>query len=305
MKKQLGLGAVIVGVLCLSLGGPVGAQVVVPAGYSVEEVAAGLDGPEGMALVGAGQIFVCEAQANQLPGLPVKSDLTRVRRNGKTTTLSSGSGTTWVDVARDPSGGLFVTQLGGGLGGVQQIHPNGSPGWFVPTGNLTGIAYDGATGDLYVGRTSGSILRIDAAGSVSTFRSSTRADGLIVTDDRILLAAVLTRFVGGVPFSNQIVAYDLESGVEAVLADNLGTRIDFIALGRDGEIFATDSADGSLRRLVPDGSGGYTPEVFATGFSSTSVRFPTFSFNAVEVAPDGRIYVSDYGAGKIYVIAEE
>lgn len=39
--------------------------------------------------------------------------------------------------------------------------------------------------------------------------------------------------------------------------------------------------------------------------ASSSVRFPTLSFNAVEVALGGRNYVSDYGEGKIYAIEKE
>ncbi len=76
-------------------------------------------------------------------------------------------------------------------------------------------------------------------------------------------------------------------------------------MGRQGEIFVSDADEGEIRRLVPLASGDYAVELFATGFSDGSVRFPDLSFLGLAVAPDGRLYASDYGAGKVYVIDED
>lgn len=296
---------------CLVAGGAQAQTVLVP-GFSIEEVASGLNGPEGMVPVGSSKVVVAEAQ-NVPPGDPVNRVLTRVKRNGKTKVLAQVNGLQWINVGEDPWGGYLAAQFGTPNGGVQEISRKGVLGNFyatggVPgiTGNLIGVVADPVTGDIFAAATSGSILRIDRAGNISEFKDrSVRADGLQLTDDRILLAAVRFRVDGGGNLCcfNQVEAWDIDSGAETVLATSVGTRIDFVAQGENGgPIYVSDAADGMIRRLVDDGAGGFLVEDFAAGFSTTSVAFPGLSFNSVAVARDGDLWVADYGAGKIYAL---
>ncbi len=50
---------------------------------------------------------------------------------------------------------------------------------------------------------------------------------------------------------------------------------------------------------MPLASGEYHVELFASGFSDTSLRSPGLSFLGLAVAPDGRLYASDFGAGEL------
>jgi hypothetical protein len=294
------------------------AEIVVPEGYVIERVADGLNGPEGMALTGAGRLAIVEAQ-DVPPGAPQELRLSVLNRAGKTvsTVVGPGPGCCWVDVVRDPGRGYFATQIFSR--GVQRIGFNGEVGEFLGTSRAAvGIALDETYDDLYVSTAGGALFfggkieRLDVFGNRSDFRINTRAVGLEVTDGRVLLAAVKQRLTDAGVFDNQVVAYDLVTDEETVLASDLGTDIGFLTVGGEGEIYVSDTQEGVVRRLVPDGAGGYTAEIFVSGLTTSSVRYPgdeteprAYSWKGLAFAPDGRLYVTDYGAGALYVISEE
>jgi hypothetical protein len=286
--------------------------VTVPPGYSIKVVASGLNGPEGLDLWGAGHIAICEAiDVASEPGLPA-SHLTLVQRKGRAETVASDNGEAgvWVDVAIDPQRGYFVSTLGGAARGIKLVTFDGQVSQFSsPLVHFGGIALDSLTGDLYAAHISygaTSIDRIAPDGTRSVFKAGVRPEGMAITAGRVLIATI--QFVDNVPV-NQVVAFDLNTGTETVLAVNVGTRIGAVAVSKRGDILITDEKDGRIRRLSPDDSGAYIVSEFASGFSTTSARYPAdlrpefgLSFNNLAFDPAGRLYVTDYGAGKLYLI---
>jgi hypothetical protein len=286
------------------------ASIAVPRGYTVKVVASGLNGPEGVGFLRSGHVAVCEA-------IDVGSDasrLTLVQRNGRAETVASDPGVAWVGVAIDPQRGYFVSTLSGpNPPGIKLVTFDGQVSTFGSrsSGQFTGIVLDALTGDLYAAHvTSGSSIdRIEPDGTRSVLKAGVWPEGMTITDDRVLIAAIqrATAPPNGVsPPPNRIVAFDLNAGTETVLAENVGTLIGGIAVSKRGEILVSDHKDGRIRRLSPDGSGAYTLSVFASGFSTASARFPVgvraLSFNNLAFDPAGRLYVTDYAAGKLYVI---
>jgi hypothetical protein len=285
-----------------------------PPGYRVELIASGLSGPEGLEVVGAGQVAVVES-VDVPPAVPSSTRLTMVARGGHMRPLASHeSADIWVDVVGHPGGGFYVASLG--LGGPDQpgiyhVDPNGEvTNLGAPPAHYVSIVRDDQTGDLYTARVpfSGapSIARISPEGFATTIQPQTRAQGLLVTPDRVLIASVQFRNAGGQPFRNQVIAWDLASGAEAVLASNVGTLAGCLAMGRSGDLYLSDFKDGSIRRIAHDGTGGYTVSAFASGFSSSSARYPPgptqLSFNYLAFDQAGGLYVTDYGSGTLYRI---
>ncbi|HEX6902534.1 MAG TPA: hypothetical protein VF789_22630 [Thermoanaerobaculia bacterium] len=296
---------------------PSRAQITVAPGYTVKVVAEGLDGPEGLGAHGAGQIAVVEAIDE--PGLQFTSAtprLTLVHPSGRRRTLASETGLLWIDVVRDPSRGYFVTMLGGNATpqtrGIRLVLPSGRVSPFLSANyHFTGIALDRETGDLYVSRVSpsSSIDRVEPDGTSSVFLANVRPEGVVVTRDRILLATLQYRPATAPTAFNQVVAINLDTGAETLIATNLGTLVGNIEVSDAGEIFVSDFKDGKIRRLTPDGTGTYTVSMLAEGLSTSSQRYPPntppyfgLSFNHLAFDPAGRLYVSDFGAGRLYVI---
>lgn len=177
---------------------------------------------------------------------------------------------------------------------------------------MTGIALDRRTGDLYVSRVAPnptSIDRVTPDGTRSVFAANVRPEGLAIALGRKLIATIQRRPTSNSPMVNQVVSFHLGTGDETILASGVGTLIGAVAVSETGEIFVSDHKDGKIRRLRPDGAGGYRLSVFASGFSTSSRRYPPdlaphfgLSFNHLVFGSRGRLYVSDYGAGRIYAI---
>jgi hypothetical protein len=300
-------------VLVFSLVASLAAQVAMD-GYDIHLLADGFNGPEGLRVLGAGQVILVESGSDLAPGQPredLEPRLLQVKRNGKVRVLAEGPDMTWVDVEHDPSRGYFVTELlravyGGDPGGVQRVRSNGDASVFATfPGDAIGIAVDRSSGDLYVSNSAARIERIAPDGTVTSMLGGVRANGLCHLGDDRLLAAVWRDFRFGDPGSafvvNSLIEFDLATGAETTLVAGLGSTMGFLACPSSGEIFVADQADGEVRRLTPD-SGGYTIETFASGFSGSSLSFPGGSFNGVGVGADGSVYVSDFGAGELYSI---
>lgn len=302
--------------LSILVAAPTPAQITVPPGFTAEIVAAGLDGPEGIGILGSGQIAVCEAiDAPNLNFPSTTPRLTIVHPSGRRRTLASETGLVWIDVVRDPSRGYFVTMLGGPTPqnrGIRLVLPNGRVTPFLSAnGHFTGIALDRESGDLYVAHAAlgGSIDRVEPDGTSTVFLADVRPEGVVVTGDQVLLATIQYRPATAPTAFNQVVAIDLDTGAGTLIAANLGTLVGNIEVSDAGEIFVSDFKDGKIRRLTPDGTGAYTVSEFVSGLSTTSRRYPPnvppyfgLSFNHLAFDPAGRLYVSDFGAGKIYVI---
>jgi DNA-binding beta-propeller fold protein YncE len=293
------------------------AQPTVPSGFTIEALAPGLDGPEGVALIGGGHVAVVEAiDSVTAPPFVATRRLMLVQKNGKRRVLAQETGiVTWVGVVRDEERGFFVTTLGGLPRGIRLIGNNGDVAtFFATTVQYTGIALDAYTGDLYVAHVApgpASIDRIDRNGVSSVFAPNLRPEGLLVTDDRRLVATIQRQPAFGPPTTvNAVAIYDLVSGGVVIAAANVGTQIGSVAVGKSGDIFVSDYRDGVIRRLTPNGIGGYTVSMFASGFSTQSQRFPNappqfgLSFNELAFDPSGEhLYVSDYGSGRLYRIS--
>ncbi len=287
----------------------------VPDGYRVELVASGLSGPEGLVAFGAGQVAVVEATDLPAPPRP-PSQLTLVSRSGHARPLAVHEALdVWVAAAGHPGGGFYVASLQGlpaDLPGIYHVDVNGAvtrtP---APAAHYVNVALDGRTGDLYAAQVPlsggiGSIAMMAPSGFVTTIRDRTRAQGLVVTGDRVLIAAVQRRNVGGAFFTNQVIAWDLASGEETVLATDVGALAGALAMSRSGNLYLSDFRDGAIRRLEPNGSGGYAVSEFVSGLSTSSLRYPgpnPQSFNYLAFDPSGALYVTDFGAGTLYRIA--
>lgn len=304
-------GTLVASLLLVAGGAPRAAtQPAVAVGFSIRQVASGLDGAQGMALMGAGQIAVVEQiDRPRTPDMPPPR-LTLVRQNGTRRVLASASaGASWFDVKLDPSRGFL---LGSVLSprGIDLVHHNGDLDVFAPfDAHVTGIALDDRTGDLFLARfaprQAPSIVRMRTDGTVSVFKAGVRAAGMIITADRRLIAAVQRRTAAAL--TNEVVSYDLEDGSERVLASGVGTLVGSVAVSRSGDIFVSDFDDGQVRRIACVDGDCATAE-FASAFSTESRRypggpfFPGLSFNSLAFDPAGRLYVSDYAAGRIFVI---
>jgi hypothetical protein len=279
----------------------------------MELFATGLNGPEGMHIQGSGQVAVAEGiNLTALEGnnLPHTRRLTILSPGGQRRTLASETGmAAWVDVVRDPNRGYFVAALMGGPGenGVRLVRPNGMVTNFL-TANAFYVAVemDQRSGNLYAAKISASNGSIDVVapdGTVAGFKDDLRVGDLLMTGDGVLLATIQRRpFLPLSTRVNQVVAFDLATGEETLVASGVGSGAGSLALSPSGEIFVSDFTDGKIRRLVPDGQGSFVVGEFATGFSTSCRRYPDTSFNFLAFDAAGRLYVSDYGAGEIYRI---
>jgi hypothetical protein len=161
-----------------------------------------------------------------------------------------------------------------------------------------GIAYDSATGDIYVGSIHRrAIYRLTPEGSVEELGTSSE-DGLmevlgiwVDADRRRLWAATgegeFREPFDGPPRINELVRYDLETarleGRWPIPDDELRLLND-VATGPDGTAWATDTVRGELFRVGPDGE----LELFH--------RYPELVFlNGIAVSPDdGAIYLGHF-----------
>ena len=171
-----------------------------------------------------------------------------------------------------------------------------------------GIAYDSATGDIYVGSIHRrAIYRLTPGGSVEELGTSSK-DGLmevlgiwVDADRRTLWAATgegeFREPLDGPPRRNELVRYDLVTarlnGRWPIPDDELRLLND-VATGPDGTAWATDTVRGELFRVGPDDE----LELFH--------RYPDLVFlNGIAVSPDdGAIYLGHF-AGLSVVSPED
>ncbi|MFP5284196.1 MAG: gluconolaconase, partial [Thermoanaerobaculia bacterium] len=164
-----------------------------------------------------------------------------------------------------------------------------------------GIAHDPETGAFFVGSIQKrKIVRIDKAGKASDFTASGQ-DGLwdvlglrVDPASRTLWAcSAAGASAGELDGTSSLFRYDLKTGKLLGRYDLPGRPrlCNDIALGRDGEVFVTDSKGGMLHRLRKQEGGDYRLETF--------VGPGTFIYpNGITVSSDLRkLFVADFKKG--------
>ncbi|MEX1309324.1 MAG: SMP-30/gluconolactonase/LRE family protein [Candidatus Sulfomarinibacteraceae bacterium] len=171
-----------------------------------------------------------------------------------------------------------------------------------------GIAYDSATGDIYVGSIHRrAIFRLTPAGAVEELGTSSKDElmevlGIWVDAERRALWAAtgegeFREPFDGPPRRNELVRYNLDTarldGRWPVPDDELRLLND-VATGPDGTAWATDTVRGELYRVGPEGE----LELFH--------RYPDLVFlNGIAVSPDdGAVYLGHF-AGLSVVSPED
>lgn len=220
-----------------------------------------LDGPQGVAVSGAGELFVLGDFSRNL----VSFDVASGTENGVVDNFSfpvNASG----DAEIGPDGDLYVVRINPSVakGGVYRYDgQTGAPlGAFTPVNlSIGGITF-GPGGDLYVSDPlNDQVLRFDGqTGSlVGTFASGNivQAEGLEFGPDGNLYVADAV--------GDAIVRYDGSTGAFLDVFDS-GSQLDLVedvAFDPDGFLYASVTGNSTIRRYDP--SAGASSDVFATG----------------------------------------
>ena len=130
------------------------------------------DGPAGLAVNGAGDLFVSDSVAHLIR--KISGGIVSTFAGDGTAATIDGAGTsasikTPTGIVFDSSGNLFVAEGQGGA--IRKIDPSGNVTTFAATGNFgfpTGITIDGADNLYVAARNTDLILRITPAGMVSS-----------------------------------------------------------------------------------------------------------------------------------------
>ena len=274
-----------------------------------------LDGPAGIALDAAGNLFVADtghcrvlvlpARAGVLDGLHV--------RPGHTATLAGGSCTGPgaighpSDVAVDSHGDVFIAEataqrvqeVRAGSRGVVTVAGTGSGGFngnglAATSSELdqpTGVAVDGA-GDLFIADTANCRVRVLPATSTTTLFGQAVTAGHLFTVAGTGVCGSAGQ--GGPVQSAQLwnpVAVTLDAAGDLLVADSGDQSVLLAPAGAGGSFYGTAVGAGDLGTVV-GGTGSYGPYL-ADGLPANG---PTAELNdprGLAVGPTGALFVTD------------
>jgi hypothetical protein len=274
-----------------------------------------LDGPAGIALDAAGNLFVADRGHCRVLVLPARAgvlDALHVRP-GHTATVAGGSCTGPgaighpSDVAVDSRGDVFIAEataqrvqeVRSGSRGVVTVAGTGSGGFngnglAATSSELdqpTGVAVDGA-GDLFIADTANCRVRVLPAASTTTLFGQAVTAGHLFTVAGTGVCGSAGQ--GGPVQSAQLwnpVAVTLDAAGDLLVADIGDQSVLLVPAGAGGSFYGTAVGAGDLGTVV-GGTGSYGPYL-ADGLPANG---PTAELNdprGLAVGPTGALFVTD------------
>ena len=274
-----------------------------------------LDGPAGIALDAAGNLFVADTNHCRVLVLPARAGLLDGLhvRPGHTATLAGGSCTGPgaighpSDVAVDSHGDVFIAEataqrvqeVRSGSRGVVTVAGTGSGGFngnglAAASSELdqpTGVAVDGA-GDLFIADTANCRVRVLPATSTTTLFGQAVTAGHLFTVAGTGVCGSAGQ--GGPVQSAQLwnpVAVTLDAAGDLLVADSGDQSVLLVPAGAGGSFYGTAVGAGDLGTVV-GGTGSYGPYL-ADGLPANG---PTAELNdprGLAVGPTGALFVTD------------
>jgi hypothetical protein len=293
-------------------------------------VAATFNGPTGVALDAAGNLYVADRASNKIRRVTPAGVVTTFAGSGtgQTTAVNGPAASATIfgpsAVAVDASGNVWVAEQSGNR--VRRITPAGTVSTVAgsPTGasggadgngtaatfnSPLGIAVD-AAGNAYVAEYSGNRLRkIDPAGNVTTLASGFNQPRSVVVD-----AAGNLYVADG---ANHVIKRITSAGVVSVVAgsgtaggtDGTGTAASFdtptgLAIDRAGTLFVTEFVGNRIRRIAPDGAVTTVAGTGTAGTRDAAATAATFNGpHAIAVNDDGTLAVVEYWANRVRTVS--
>jgi sugar lactone lactonase YvrE len=296
-------------------------------------MAASFDSPEGLAVDGAGNVFVADSNSSTIRKITPDGIVTTLAGTAGLGGSADGTGAAarfnWPGgVAVDGAGNVFVADSNSST--IRKITPDGIVTTFAGTAGMSGgadatgaaarfnmptaVAVDGS-GSLFVADTrNGTIRKITPAGVVTTFAG---VAGSLGNTDGTGAAARFESPIGiAVDRSGNVFVTDYDTvrkitsaGVVTTLAgtagrtgstDGIGAAARFnypygVAADGSGNLFVADSYNNAVRKITPDGvvttiAGGASGSADGAG---AAARFNAPYGVAVDGA--GNLFVSDWG----------
>jgi sugar lactone lactonase YvrE len=250
----------------LLLGGIAPAHAQVTYGGVQTTVGSGLSGPSGVAVDGAGDVFIADYYNNRVVEVPAGG--------GSQTTVGVGLSNP-AGVAVDGAGDVFIADYGNSrvvevqVGGAQITVASG-------LSDPTGVAVDGA-GDVFITEWefNGSVVEIQVGGTQTTVASGLENPYGVAVDGAgdVFIAD---------EFDNEVVEVPAGSSSQIIVGSGLN-HPSGVAVDRGGNVFI---ADRNNNRVVEVPAGGGAQITVGSGLS-----FPT----GVAVDGAGDVFVADYG----------
>lgn len=261
-------------------------------GIPTQVFTSGISFPIGMAEDANGNVYIAEYSGDAVYKETLQPDGTYVR-----STVAAGFSTGPVGLAIDSVGNVYIgLDLSGGTSRLlkETLQGNGSyVQSFIGTcsNDVYGIVVDGS-GNVFATCNPGTNTVIKFAPSGSTYTPST-----IFTSPGAILAGLALDASGNVFVAKEYtnIIYKLTpvgspatttSYTSSSITIGTGTSAFDLALDSSGDLFVADSA-GKVRLEVPNGGGGYTETILASGLTSVY---------GITVGPSGTIYFGSGGA---------
>jgi sugar lactone lactonase YvrE len=246
-----------------------------------------LNFPIGLAIGGAGEVYVADAGNNRVRKI-VSGVISTLAGNGEAGDADgTGPGAAFnypFGVAVDGAGNVLVTDLGSGR--VRQVTPLGMVKTMFGTGGRGFFDGDEPVGRMY---SPGGIV-IDPKGDV------------IVTDDnairKLSAGQGVGTFVGSVPGNQD------GTGKNALFYDPSSVKFDAA-----GNMYVADAGNANIRKVTPGGQstilagndqywGPHVPS-FQTQYDGTGTQAKFFSPEGMAIDATGNVYVCDNSAGEV------